>query len=96
MDEAKINEWINAILQPWKVGRDANNPSFEPPILILDAYRVHHMGTVVNRIQSMGIEVVHIPAGCTYLCQLINVGINKQMSSSSKVGRLDGGGRRDC
>ncbi len=77
MDNAKMNEWIDAVLQPWKVGRDANNPSVEPPILILDAYRIHHMGTVVNRIQSMGIEVVHIPAGCTYLCQPIDVGINK-------------------
>mgnify|MGYP006214242181 CR=1 FL=1 len=25
----------------------------------------------------MGIEVIHIPAGCTYLCQPIDVGINK-------------------
>jgi hypothetical protein len=25
----------------------------------------------------MGIEVVHIPAGCTYLCQLVHVGISK-------------------
>jgi hypothetical protein len=25
----------------------------------------------------MGIEVLHIPAGCTYLCQPIDVGINK-------------------
>ena len=48
-----------------------------PPIIILDAYRVHQMGLVVNRIQMMGIEVIHIPAGCTYLCQPIKVGINK-------------------
>jgi hypothetical protein len=24
-----------------------------------------------------GIEVVHIPPGCTYLCQTVDVGINK-------------------
>ena len=35
------------------------------------------MGSVVNCIQMMGIEVIHIPAGCTYLCQPIDVGINK-------------------
>ena len=56
---------------------DANNPSVEPPILILDAYRVHHMGTVVNWIQSVGVEVVHIPVGCMYLCQPIDMGVNK-------------------
>ena len=25
----------------------------------------------------MGIEVVHVPVGCTYLCQPIDIGINK-------------------
>jgi hypothetical protein len=25
----------------------------------------------------MGIEVIHIPAGCTYLCQPIDIGIDK-------------------
>ncbi len=46
------------------------------PLLVLDAYRIHMMGSVVNRIQSLGIEVQHIPAGCTYLCQPVDVGIN--------------------
>jgi len=35
------------------------------------------MGSIVNRIQSMGIEVVCISTGCPYLCQPIDVGINK-------------------
>jgi hypothetical protein len=35
------------------------------------------MGLAVKQIQAMGIEVIHIPAGCTYLCQPIDVGINK-------------------
>ena len=34
------------------------------PILILDVYRVHMMRNIVNCIQSLGIEVIHIPAGC--------------------------------
>ena len=29
----------------------------------------------------MGIEVVHIPAGCMYLCQPIDIGINKPVKS---------------
>jgi hypothetical protein len=54
------------------------------PLLILDAYRVHMMGNVVNRIQSLGIEVVHIPPGCTYLCQPVDVGVNKVIKSQMR------------
>ena len=67
MDEAMMSEWIDLVLKPWKDDRDANNPSIQPPILVLDAYRVHQVGSLVNQIQAMGIEVVHIPVGCTYL-----------------------------
>jgi hypothetical protein len=35
----------------------------------------------MNCIQMMGIEVIHIPTGCTYLCQTIDVGINKPLKS---------------
>jgi hypothetical protein len=55
---------------------DANNPPVQTPIIILDAYRICQMGSVVNIIQSMGFDVIHIPAGCTSLCQPIYVGIN--------------------
>jgi hypothetical protein len=72
-----MNEWINVVLKSWKANRDKNNPSVEPPILVIDAYFMHQMGSVINRIQSKGIEVMHIPAGCTYLCQHIDIGINK-------------------
>jgi len=77
MDEALMNEWIGIVLMPWKANCDANNPSLQPPILVLDAYHVYQLGLVDNRILVMGIEVTHIPAGCTYLCQPIDVGINK-------------------
>jgi hypothetical protein len=71
-----MNEWIDVVLWPCKAHQDASNSSVEPPIIILDAYHVHQMGSVVNHIQSMGIEV-HIHAGCTYVCQPIDVRINK-------------------
>ena len=35
------------------------------------------MGSVVQRIQELGVEVQHIPGGCTSLCQPVNVGFNK-------------------
>ena len=75
MDESKMNEWIDMVLWPQKEHRDANNPPVEPPIIILDAYHMHLTAHVVNCIKSMGIEVVHIPAGCAYLCKTIDVDI---------------------
>ena len=37
------------------------------------------MGTIVNHIQTFEIEVVHIPSGCAYLCQPVDVGVNKSI-----------------
>ena len=54
------------------------------PTLILDAYRVHMMGNIVNCIQSLGIEVINIPAECTYLCQPVEVGINKSIKTGMR------------
>ena len=54
------------------------------PILILDAYRVQMMGNIVKSIQSLGIEVIHIPAGCTYLCQPVDMGFNKTIKTAMR------------
>ena len=35
------------------------------------------MASVVNEIQELGMDVEHIPGGCTYLCQPVDTGINK-------------------
>jgi hypothetical protein len=35
------------------------------------------MGSVIQRIQELGVEVQHIPGGCTSLCQPVDVGFNK-------------------
>jgi hypothetical protein len=48
MDKEMMNVWIDGVLQVWKDQCDANNPSIQPPILILDVYHVHQMGSVVN------------------------------------------------
>jgi hypothetical protein len=77
MDEDMMSKWIDDVLVPW---RNEKGPDVIP-LLVLDAYRVHMMGNIVNRIQSLGIEVVHIPPGCTYLCQPVDVGINKTLKS---------------
>ena len=80
MDEDMMNRWIDLVLVPWK---DSKAPGIVP-ILVLDVYRVHMMGTIVNRIQSLGIEVIHIPAGCTYLCQPVDVGVNKSIKNGMR------------
>jgi hypothetical protein len=35
------------------------------------------MASVVCKIQDLGVEVEHIPGGCTALCQPVDIGINK-------------------
>ena len=92
MDAKMMNQWIDLVLIPWK---DSREPGVVP-LLILDAYRVHMMGSIVNRIQSLGIEVQHIPGGCTWLCQPIDVGINrsikKEMTEQWEKWMFNGGG----
>jgi hypothetical protein len=72
-----MTKWIDLMLVKWK--------NVKPPravqTLILDDYRIHIMGNIINQMQSLGIEVIHIPAGSTYLCQPIDVGINKTIKS---------------
>ena len=73
MDKSMMNLWIKLVLSPWK---DRLSTYFVP-LLLLDSFCVHMMGHTVTKIQSLRIEVQHIPGGCTYLCQPIDIGINK-------------------
>ena len=73
MDEGVMIAWVDEILKPYV----ANTPNYIIPLLILDSYRCHMMASVVTRIQELGIEVKHVPGGCTSLCQPVNVCFNK-------------------
>jgi hypothetical protein len=73
MDERVMLAWVDEVLKPYV----ANAPEHVIPILILDSYRCHMMASVVTKIQELGIEVKHIPGGCTSLCQPVDVGFNK-------------------
>ena len=88
MDKDQMHAWINLILTPNKEEKDQRDPDGPPPILILDVYRIHQMDSIMNRIHMMGIEAIHISMGCTYLCQPINVGINKPLKSLIQSGRI--------
>jgi hypothetical protein len=73
MDETVMIAWVNEVLAPYV----ATAPYHVIPILILDMYRCHMMALVVQMIQELGVEVKHIPGGCTSLCQPVDVGFNK-------------------
>ena len=92
MDEKMMNISIDLVLIPW---RNTRKPGVVL-LLILDAYRVHMMGSIVNRIQSLGIQVQHIPGGCTWLCQPVDVGVNcpikREMTEQWEKWMFDGGG----
>ena len=57
MDEEIMNKWIDLVLVPWKNSKALG----VIPIIILDAYCVHMMGTIAKQIQLLWIKVVHIP-----------------------------------
>jgi hypothetical protein len=47
------------------------------PILFLDSFKVHMLGTVADAIHKLGVELEFIPPGCTGLVQPIDVDFNK-------------------
>jgi hypothetical protein len=73
MDKAVMVAWVKEVLAPYV----AMALDHVIPLLILDSYCCHMMGSVVQQIQELGVEVQHIPGGCTSLCQPVNVGFNK-------------------
>jgi hypothetical protein len=66
-------DWIEHVLTPYVT---TVLPGIIP-ILFLDHFRVHKMGSIVNTIQALGVQVEFIPAGCTRLVQPVDVGFNK-------------------
>ena len=73
MDERVMLMWVELVLIPYV----ETAPPGIIPLLFLDSYRCHMMASVVTKINDLGVEVVHIPGGCTSLCQPVDVGVNK-------------------
>jgi len=73
MDESVMLFWVENVLRPYV----EKAPENIVPILFLDSYRCHMMASVVEAIQDMGVEVEHIPGGCTSLCQPVDIGVNR-------------------
>ena len=78
MDERVMLFWAEKVLKP----HVESAPEHVIPLLILDSYRCHMMSSVVQAIQEMGVEVTHIPGGCTSLCPSMSdsTSLSKQMS----------------
>jgi hypothetical protein len=75
MDERVMFIWVKKILEPYvKTAPDG----VWPILFLVDTYQCHMMASVlVHRVQDLGVEVHHIPGGCTGICQPVNVGIGK-------------------
>ena len=74
-------EWVSDVLAPYV----ATAPPGVVPLLYLDSFRVHMMGSVVSAIQALGVEVeLFIPSGCTGLVQPVDVGYNKSFKAKLK------------
>jgi hypothetical protein len=73
MDKEAMLVWIEQVLCP----HIETAPPGILPILFLDSYRCHMMASVVGKIQDLGVELEHIPGGCTSICVLVDIGVNK-------------------
>ena len=84
MDEKAMHQWVDEVFAAYL----AVDPPPEGviPVLLLDSYRCHMMASVVSRIVALGVEVIHIPGGCTGLCQPLDIGVNR--SFKSRVHRM--------
>ena len=58
-------EWVEVVLKPYV----ALAPPHIVPIVLLDSFKVHMVGSVTSAIQALGCEVMFIPPGCTGLVQ---------------------------
>jgi hypothetical protein len=73
MDEEVMIAWVIKVLALYT----ATAPDHVIPVLILNMYLCHMMALVVKMIQELGVEVQHIPGGCTSLCQPVEISFNK-------------------
>ena len=64
MDEPIMLKRVETVLRPYV----DTAPAGIKPVLFLDSYHCHMMGSVVNVMQDMEVQVEHIPSGCTGLC----------------------------
>ena len=72
-DENNMLRWIDEVIGPHLQQKAAG----APVILFLDAFLAHHCHAVLDKLGAMGVRVIKIPEGCTWLVQPVDVGIGK-------------------
>ena len=77
-NEDVMLHWVEHVLAPYV----STAPAGIIPILFLDSFKVHLLGSVTDAIQNLGVQVEFIPGGCTGLVQPIEVEINKPYKSN--------------
>ncbi len=73
-------EWVDDVLAP----HVASAPVGIIPFLFLNSFSIHMMGSVVQKIQALRVEVKFTPPGCTGLVQPVDVGYNKPFKAKVK------------
>jgi hypothetical protein len=72
-NEQIMLNWVKHVLAPYV----AMAPPGIIPIILLDQFKVHKMGSIINTIQALGVQVKFIPTGCMGLVQPVDIGYNK-------------------
>jgi len=72
-DEENLQDWVDGVLVP-HLQQNANGA---PVFLFLDHFAAHLTENFRNRMTALGVQLNHIPKGCTWLVQPIDVGIGK-------------------
>ena len=63
-DEATMLDWVDEVLKPYV----ATAPVGIIPILFLDSFKVHLLGSIADAIQGLGVKLEIIPPGCISSC----------------------------
>ncbi len=69
--------WVENVLKPYVMSALEH----VIPVIFLDFYMCHIMGSIVNAICSLGCKAQYIPGICTGICQPVDVGYNKPFKS---------------
>ena len=75
VDKTCMLDCVNKVLQP----HVATAPAWVAPILFFDAYCCYMQMFDVTKIPNLGVEVCHIPPGCSCVEQPMDVGYNKPL-----------------
>ena len=73
MSKDLIIMWVEKCLTPYV----ATAPDGIIPLLFLDSYSVHKMGSINRAINDLGVEVIIIPPNFTSITQPVDIGYNK-------------------